>query len=73
MAQYPDAWGKYEEQFVDILFFWVEVEVNLFVITGANAANIIAITIKLMLISTKEKAGVELQQSLESLESLELL
>ena len=73
MAQYPDAWGKYEEQFVDILFFWVEVEVNLFVITGANAANIIAITIKLMLISTKEKAGVELLQSLESLQSLELL
>ena len=56
MAQYPDAWGKYEEQFVDILFFWVEVEVSLFVIMGDSAANIIAITIKLMLISTKEKA-----------------
>ena len=40
---------------------------------GDSAANIIAITIKLMLISTKEKAGVELLQSLESLQSLELL
>ncbi len=37
---------------------------------GDSAANIIAITIKLMLISTKEKAGVELVQSLQLLELL---